>query len=248
MKRALLAVAILCLFSSAAEAGRAPPHNARWVVPASTLGQKQVTRGRGGYYAIGNIVPARIFRLSENAVVLHKGAPVVVIPGGTLMIPLEDDPQSACVLRTLAGSNFACLSDRDNDGVYDTYFGTQVFNEIFFGSIGDDGAFTALSKGVELAQVDPKTETPRIDLAIKPHNVANGRLKYTACVYISWDSRYYDEPSCTVKPQEASLDSSGRATIYGQTVGLSNIKSSTPSIEVQYGLADFDFPTFWRFP
>jgi len=248
VKYALFGLLALSLLQSPVAAKRAARHTTGWLVPGNDPPESQASKTHGDYYTIGRIVPAKLFRLEQDAAVLHKGITVIAIPRATLMVPLEDDSHSACTLRTLAGSAFACLSDTDGDGAYDTFFGTQVFNEIFFGSIGDDGGFSPLVQRVNLLAVDPKVETPKIDIAVKPKSIVKSKLIYTVCVFISWESRYYDRPICSVNNQQSPLNSDGIVTIYGQNLIFPDPGNSPKKFNVEHGKVDFNFQPDWRFP
>jgi hypothetical protein len=164
------------------------------------------------------------------------------------MVPLADDSYRVCELRRHGGSAFACLADTDRDGMFDTYFGTQTFNEIFLGSIGDDGGFERLSQPVGLRKVDPKVATPEIGLELKFKGNSNGLVEYVVCTKITWEEKYFAPRSCTKKSLKSQLDPSGRATVFGQSASFTNVEAKPPRLDVKYAKTDFEFSTRFLFP
>jgi hypothetical protein len=242
MRLKLLAIVALTTASSSLEAGRAPPHSTRWVVLANDTPPGTVVRNKDGYFRIGTIAPARLYRPAQTiSVVTKKGH--VVLPAGKLFAPLQDDPRKFCEIRNSKGSAFDCLFDTDRDGKADTYFGTQVFNEIFLGSIGDDGGFAPLASPVDLAEVDPKSQAPQIDLELKFDGMSDNIVKYRLCMKTSWRSKYYDERSCLRRTIQAQMDASRSALIHGQKVRFDRVRDKPPSVYVEYGREYFEFPT-----
>ena len=185
---------LLSLFASPLIARNANPHIVLWMVPGNAAPPQTVNRDREGFFRIGRIVPTKLFTLPQDAVVPRDG--IIAVNAGTLMVPLVDDPYSVCEIRRHEGSAFACLKDTDHDGKFETYFGTQTFNEIFLGSIGDDGGFEDLTQSVSLQEVDPKLKTPEIDLKIKFKKISNGILYYEMCTKITWPSKYFSAEIC----------------------------------------------------
>lgn len=216
-------------------------HSARWIIPARSAPAENVIQNRDGYFPIGTIVPAKLFRASYNITVARKN--ILAIPSGTLMIRLEDDPWSACELKRSRGSAYACITDSNRDGRFDTYFGTQVFNEILLGSIGGDSSFEPLSGPVDLAEIDSRTNTPRIDLELKFDGMSANGVRYRICTSISWPAKYYNERSCLRRPIQSQLDSTGSAVIFGQRVGFGRVRSKPLSLHVEHNRADVEFST-----
>lgn len=246
MKSRIGVMILLSLASSSVEAGRAPRHTAHWIIPANPSPPERVMRNRDGYFPVGTLVPATLYRLSNDVVLPSKN--LVIIPAGTLMIPLADDRRSVCELSSRRGSNFSCLADTDNDGKLDTYFGTQVFNELFLGSIGDDGGFQRLPGPIDLVRLNPKTDTPRISLELKFNATVPGGMKYRVCTNVSWRSKYYHERSCLVRTEQTSLDASGWAVILGQRVRFDGVRFKPAYVTVDYNKHDVPFTTSWSFP
>jgi hypothetical protein len=247
MRSKVPVIATLAMMSSPLDAGRAPPHSTRWVVAANQTPAENVTRNKDGYFRIGTVIPAALYRPTQDiSVVTKKGN--VTRPAGKLFVRLQDDPRKYCEMRNSRGSAFDCLADTDGDGKADTFFGTQVFNEIFLGSIGDDGGFAPLVAPVDLVAIDPRTNAPRIDLELKYDGMSGNVVKYRTCMLTSWESKYYGERSCLRKSLEAQLDATGSAMIYGQKIRFEGVRGKPPSIHVEYGRKDFEFPTYFTFP
>jgi hypothetical protein len=246
VKTKLVAVALLSLASWPLNAGRAPRHTAAWVIAANPSSTERVVRDKDGYFPIGTLVPAKLYRLSRDVILPTKN--IVIIPAGTLMIPLHDDGRSVCELSSRRGSNFSCLTDSDNDGALDTYFGTQVFNEIFLGSIGDDGGFERLPYPIELASLNPKMETPQILIELKMRGTKADAIRFDVCTNTSWKSKYYQEHSCTKVTQTAPLNSSGQAMILGNQVQIDGLSAKPSYLTVDHNKADVAFSTTWTFP
>lgn len=233
---------MLLLAPVSVQAGRATPHSARWIIPANGAPAANVVRNREGYFPIGTIVPAELYTPAQDiSVVTKKGN--IVRPRGKLLVRLIDDPRSLCELKNSRGSAFDCVTDTDGDGKIDTFFGTQVFNEIFLGSIGDDGGFAPLSSPVELTALNPRTGAPKIDLELKFDGISGTIVKYRVCVNTSWKSKYYGERSCLRRTAKAQLDATGSALIYGQKIRFSGVAAKPSTIFVEYGRDDVEFST-----
>ncbi len=242
MRLSLPLFSMLLLTPAPLRAGRATPHSARWIIPANNAPAANVFRNDDGFFPIGTVVPAELFApLQDISVITKKGN--VVRPKGKLLVRLVDDPRSLCELKNSRGSAFDCVSDTNGDGKIDTFFGTQVFNEIFLGSIGDDGGFAPLSSPVDLAAVDPRTGAPKIDLELKFDGISGNIVKFRVCVKTSWKSKYYDERSCLRRTANAPIDATGSAMIYGQKIRFENVRGKPPSIYVEYGRSDHEFAT-----
>ena len=198
-------------------------------------------RKSGGSYLIGRIVPTRLLRAVEDIKVAREG--IVAIRAGTLMIRLADDPRSACELQSRGSSAFACIRDTNSDGKYDTYFGTQVFNTFFVGSIGDDGGFEALAGPVVLTEIDAKANTPPINLFLDFGGQKSSEVKYRVCLWEGWDSKYPSRGACLRRSGVATLDSSGNALIYGKKIRFDGLKSKPKSIFVDHNPEDVPFST-----
>lgn len=243
MRLSALLFAVIVMASSALEARRARAHSARWIVQANGMPAGNAFRTDEGYFRIGTVIPAKLYRPTQNISVVVKKSRFVTIPADRLMVRLEDDPRSFCELKSSRGSAFDCFTDTDGDGKVDTFFGTQVFNEIFLGSIGDDGGFTPLAGPVELAELDPRTNTPMISLELKYDGMSGNVVKYRVCMNTSWESKFYGERSCQRRSMQAQLDSTGSAVIFGQKIRFEGVRGKPPTLYIEYSQEDFEFPT-----
>jgi hypothetical protein len=236
----------LLLAATSAQARRSQRHITNWIVPGQDGLARDVGRDQDGYFRISRIVPARLYVVSQDAAVPRNN--LVATPKGTLMIPLVDDPYSVCELRRHEGSAFACLTDTDHDGKYDTYFGTQVFNEIFLGSIGDDSRFEQLSQPAELREVDPRKDAPEINLELKYYGMSDGYVKYVTCTHITWKAKYFHERYCNGNTIRSAVDASGNAIVLGQTISFVNAKAEKPHLTIRHSKTDFSFSASFSFP
>ncbi|GAA4751696.1 hypothetical protein GCM10023264_18040 [Sphingomonas daechungensis] len=159
------------------------------------------------------------------------------------MIKLEDQPRTACELKSRRGSAYSCITDADGDGRFETYFLTQVFNEIFLGSIGDDFAVFPLAGSVEITEIDAQSRTPDIGLELKVERLSKGVVKYRICLRPSWEGKYYKQAPCSKEPVQAELDDSGRVSIQGQRVRLIPAEGKPSSVIVESSPSDFEFST-----
>lgn len=234
--------AMLLMAPTSLQAGRATPHSTRWIVPANSSPPGNVIRNEDGFFLIGTIIPAELYKpVQDISVVTKKGN--VHLPAGKLLVRLRDDPRSLCELKNSRGSAFDCVSDTNGDGKIDTFFGTQVFNEFFLGSIGDDGGFAPLASPVDLAAINPRTGAPKIDLELKLDGLSGNIVKYRVCLNTSWKSKYYSERSCLRRTRQAQLDGTGSAIIYGQKIRFDGVRGKPPSIYIEYAQDDYDFST-----
>jgi hypothetical protein len=236
----------LFLTVSSAQAHRAQPHFTNWIIPGDDKLAQVVSIRNGGYFKLSRMVPSKMYTLLQDAFVPRRN--ILAIPKDTLMVPLADDPHSVCELRAHAGSAFACLTDTDGDGKFDTYFGTQVFNEIFLGSIGDDSGFEKLSQPVELRKVDPKITTPEISLEMNYYGITDGFAQYTVCTKISWKSRYFHERYCNKKTIKSKINDDMNISVFGQTISMVDAESGSQKLTIEYNKYDFEFSTRFSFP
>lgn len=237
MIRCLSLFAIGLLTAAVAAAAPAPRkatiHEARWMVIGSDAAAETVAVKKGTGVIVARIAPRRLFRL-EGDVTTKNG--FLALRKGTLMVPLADDPKSACELLRSVGSAFYCLTDNDGDGRFDSFFGTQVFQEFFVNSLGDDGGFQPVAP-VAWTPVDPKTAAPDFPVTVVYKGLSGQAAKYDVFVQVVRDKSVFMPPSFG---KDVKLPIGSTAGVFGSSVELRSVEGNVATFVVRRGVADRD--------
>ncbi|MBO9715051.1 hypothetical protein [Sphingomonas sp.] len=224
-------------------------HTATWVVSGEENVGQTITRKRGELALFARIVPKSLFRLREDVFLTRKDKPYVEIPKGTLMTHVDGRDDMACEILRRGGSAFDCLSDTDHDGRFETFFATQVFNEIFLGSIGDDGHFRSLPDPATLDAVE-SGEAPVVKLGILNEGSSKLEFRYRICALIARDKIVFGSDttsvSCLADRRVASLASMPIAiNAYGSDIRVVEVTSKLATMQVGHTRSGGEFRTSW---